>query len=214
MLEAQQSQRVQRQCSGKQSAGKFGARPLRDEFVSSTAATAVAFACPERRGYKLARLGLKDSRVGTAPDITYRDAHKSTGRVGRLEEVHFPSQHAKPQRLLSQRLQQISLRARRRRASSLAARKGRTPALPEAAPRPRRIRRASRQKPNRPWASTATSAAPYTATTATTGGPSARRRRKDVVVIMGVTTATSTATSPTPTVEGGAASARSAVNRS
>ena len=89
MLEAQQSQRVQRQCSGKQSAGKFGARPLREKRVSSNAATAVAFARSERRGCKLARLGLKDSRVWTAPDITYGDAHKSTGRVGRLQ-VFFP----------------------------------------------------------------------------------------------------------------------------
>ena len=91
MLEAQQSQRVQRQCSGKQSAGKFGARPLRDEVVSSNAATAVAYGCSEHSAEKLARLGLKDSSVWTAPDITYRDAHKSTGRIGRLEEVHFPS---------------------------------------------------------------------------------------------------------------------------
>ena len=59
----------------------------------------------------------------TVPSITYRDAYKSTGRVGRLEEVHLPLSVPLAQRLLSQRLQQISLRARRRRASSLAARK-------------------------------------------------------------------------------------------
>ena len=111
MLEAQQSQRVQCQCSGKQSAGKFGARPLRDEVVSSNAATAVAYGCSEH-WLKSARLGLKDSRVGTAPDITYRDAHKSTGRVGRLEEVYFAPGPPQPCSACSHSAsKQISLRA-------------------------------------------------------------------------------------------------------
>jgi hypothetical protein len=42
----------------------------------------------------------------TVPDITYGDAHKSTGMTARLEEVHLPPQHhlrhsARSQRLLS-----------------------------------------------------------------------------------------------------------------
>ena len=52
----QQSQSVQCQCSGKQSAGKFGARALREAFLSSNAATAVAFACSEHLWLKARKL--------------------------------------------------------------------------------------------------------------------------------------------------------------